>query len=162
REEVVNGELQVLPPSKYTHAEIVHNLSFAISSRIDKKRVQVLESSLSLLIRAEPLIARAPDLVVCWREKIVRDENDVLASAPDLIIEVLSLSETKRRKETKMNDYASICVPEVWIVSREAETVEIRLLSDGKLFPQKIIAEGTLEPTRFPGVSIPIAEIWPE
>ena len=59
REEVVNGEIQFLPPNKFTHAEVIHNLAFSISSQIDRKHVSVLESSVNLLISAAPLVARA-------------------------------------------------------------------------------------------------------
>jgi Uma2 family endonuclease len=60
-----------------------------------------------------------------------------------------------------MEDYAAICVPEVWLVSPEAESVEIRLLANGQLERAAIQVDGTLQPTRFPGVSIPVSEIWP-
>ena len=162
REEVVNGELQILPPNKYTHAEVVHNLSFLISTQVDRKRVSVIESSVSLMINPKPLTCRAPDMVICWRETMVRDDEDVLCSVPDLIVEVLSPSENRRRKQSKLDDYARIGVLEAWIVSPEAQTVEIRLLVEGKLAVAKILADGNLEPTRFPDVKIPIGEIWPE
>ncbi len=97
-----------------------------------------------------------------WRETMVRDEHDVLCSAPDLIVEILSPSENKRRREPKLDDYAHISVPEVWYVSPEAAGVEIRLLRDGKYEIDKIVAEGTIEPARFPGVRINAVEIWPE
>ena len=162
REEVVNGELQVLPPNKVTHALIVHNLTIALSSRVDKKKVYVFESSVSLLISEEPLTSRAPDLAVYHRENMLRDKHDVLRSAPDLVIEVLSPSENKRRKQRKLEDYARIGVPEVWTVSPEAQNVEIRVLLDGTFRLDKIVTEGELEPTRFPGVKIPLSEIWPD
>ena len=59
---------------------------------------------------------------------VIRD--DWFWSAPELIIEVFSNAENKRRKEEKVEDYASIGVPEVWLVSPEAEIVEVRLLKD--------------------------------
>jgi Uma2 family endonuclease len=90
---------------------------------------------------------------------VIRD--GVHWSAPDLIVEIISPSETRRRKESKLLDYARIGVPEVWIVSPEAQSVEIRLLKDSKLSVERVVIEGTIEPSRFPGVSIPVAEIWP-
>lgn len=162
REEVVNGEIQLLPPNKYTHAAVIHNLSFSFSSQVDRRQVRVLESSVTLLISTDPLASRAPDLLVYWRKNIVRDDNDVLCSPPDLLVEVLSPSESRRRKQAKLDDYARIGVPEVWIVSPEAESVEIRLLKDGKLVVESIVAEGELRPTQFPGVAIAIGELWPE
>ena len=162
REEVVNGEIQLLPPNKYTHAHAVQCIIDAFGSRIDRKRIQILGSSVTLLISADPLASRAPDLLVYWRKNIVRDDNDVLCSPPDLLIEVLSPSENKRRKQAKLDDYARVGVPEVWIVSPEAESVEIRLLKDGKLVVENIVAEGELRPTQFPGVAIPLVELWSE
>ena len=53
-------------------------------------------------------------------------------------------------------------VPEVRIVSPRAETIEVRRLSDRQFAVEKIVAEGFLEPARFPGVKIPVAEIWSE
>src|SRR5215813_13180718 len=105
REEVVNGELHVLPPNKISHAIVVHNLSLAISMQVDRRHVLVLESNFNLLIREEPLSSRVPDLAVSWLKDLVCDENDVQRSAPDLVIEVLSPSETKRRKESQLRDY---------------------------------------------------------
>jgi Uma2 family endonuclease len=85
----------------------------------------VLGSSVSLMINREPLTCRAPDVLVSRRKNIIRDEYDVLCSEPDLLIEVLSPSENKRRKQRNLDDYAKISVPEVWIVSPQAEAIEI-------------------------------------
>lgn len=118
-----------------------------ISPQVDRKRVAVLESTFNLLISTEPLRSRVTDLAVCWRETMVRDENDILCSPPDLVVEVLSPSENKRRK---LEDYARLAVPEVWIVSPEAQHIEIWLAADNKMNLNRIIAEGTLEPCAFP------------
>lgn len=83
-------------------------------------------------------------------------------SAPDLIVEVLSPSENRRRKEEKLADYGSIGAPEVWLVSPEAEAVEVRLLKEGKLERTAILAEGSLQPSQFAGVAISVPGIFPE
>jgi hypothetical protein len=48
-EEVVNGELIVTPPDKYTHAEVIRRLIHAFFPRIDRKEMIVLGSSVSLM-----------------------------------------------------------------------------------------------------------------
>ena len=96
------------------------------------------------------------------RKDMLRDKNDVLRSAPDLLIEVLSPSENKRRKQAKLDDYAKIGVPEVWIVSPEAEIIDILLLKDGRYELDRFANEGELRPTRFSDVAISVAEMWPE
>jgi len=160
-DEVVKGELRFMPPTHYPHAEIIQNLIDAIVSQIDKKYVRILGSNLGLMISPDPLTCRSPDLVIFRREKMVIRDG-LYWSAPDLVIEVLSPSENRRRKEEKLADYASIGVPEVWLVSPEAETVEVLLLKEGKLERASILAEGELQPTRFAGVAISIPAIFPE
>jgi len=53
-------------------------------------------------------------------------------------------------------------VPEVWILSYEARTVEVLYLENGQFIRHAILAEGVLEPKFFPDVQIDIAEIWPD
>lgn len=161
RDEVVKGELRFMPPTRYPHAEIIQALIEQFLPQIDRKRVQILGSNLGLMVNREPLTCRTPDLIVYWREKMVIQDG-LYWSPPDLVVEVISPSETRRRKNDKLADYAAIGVPEVWLVSPEAESVEIRLLKDGKLERASIQVDGEVQPTRFPGVTIPVSAIWPE
>jgi Uma2 family endonuclease len=160
-DEVVNGELRLMPPTRYPHAEIIQRLINRLSARIDEKQVAILGSNFGLMISREPLTCRSPDLALFKRQNITVKDG-LYWSPPDLIIEILSPSETKRRKDAKLDDYARIGVPEAWLISPEGETIEIRLLHDGRLVTEKIVAGGALEPTRFPGVAISIPEIWPD
>ena len=113
------------------------------------------------MITREPLTCRTPDLIMFWRDKMVIQDG-LYWSAPGLIVEVISPSETKRRKEEKLEDYATIGVPEAWLFSPQAQSVEIRQLSSGKLQRTDIRVDGNLEPSQFPGVSVPLAGLWPE
>ncbi len=158
-DEVVKGELRCMPPTRYPHAEIIQNLIDAIVSQIDKKHVRILGSNLGLMISQDPLTCRSPDLVMFRREKMVIRDG-LYWSAPDLIVEILSPSENRRRQEEKLADYAAIRVPEVWLVSPEAQTVEVLLLKEDKLERSVILAEGSLEPSRFSEISISVSAIF--
>lgn len=78
------------------------------------------------------------------------------------MVEVLSPRNTRREFEEKLRDYASIGVPEVWVVSPEGLTVEILYLKDGRLRRSAVMAEGILTPQRFPNVHVDITAIWPK
>ena len=161
KEEVVRGELRRLPPNDYPHAEVIQRLIRRIDRQIDEKQVAILGSNFGLMISRDPLTCRIPDLALYWRDRMtIRDK--LYHSPPALIVEVLSPSETKRRKEEKLQDYASIGVPEVWIVSPEAQSVEVRLLSAGVFATGAILIAGDLRPSLFPSVSIPVRDIWPD
>jgi len=160
-DEVVNGELRFMPPTHYPHAEIVQRLLTQFIVLLDQKQVAILGSNFGLMISRDPLTCRSPDLALWWRKNMVIRDG-LYWSAPDLIVEVISPSETKRRKEEKLADYSRVGVPEARIISPESRGVEIHLSVNGALEVSRVVVEGNLEPIRFPGVSIPVAEIWPE
>jgi Uma2 family endonuclease len=161
REEVVNGEIRLMPPNKLVHAVVVSRLAAALLRQLDPARYYVFSGSFGLVIRKQPLTCREPDIAVFERSTVV-EMDGYLHSAPQVAVEVLSPSETRRSIEEKLLDYQSIGLSEVWLVSPEGGTVEILLLENGLLRRSAILAEGILKPTRFPHVQIDIAEIWPD
>jgi Uma2 family endonuclease len=81
-------------------------------------------------------------------------------SAPELVVEVLSPANTRAERAEKLHDYESLGVPEVWVVSPEAQTVEVLLLQDGHLTTTTLLRQGQLKPTHFPEAAVDIASIW--
>jgi Uma2 family endonuclease len=160
-EEVVNGEIRIMPPNKWNHSEIVQNLYDALSPQLDKRKIRVKVTNFGLIIRKSPLTSRVPDLAVFDLSSMV-EQDGYIHSAPQVAVEVLSPANTRREREEKLNDHASIGTPEVWVISPEGKTVEVLLLEDGRLRCSTILAEGALKPVRFPGVEINIADIWPD
>jgi Uma2 family endonuclease len=120
-----------------------------------------LDTVFGLVIRKAPLTSRVPDVAVFLKSTIV-EQDGYVHSAPQLVVEVLSPGNTRRERERKLADYASLGVPEMWVVSPEARTVEVLYLENGFLRSAQVLAQGVLEPKQFPGVQIQIAEIWPD
>lgn len=113
------------------------------------------------MIRREPLTRRSPDAAVFERATMVEEDGSYL-SAPQLALEVLSPSETRKEIAEKLRDYESIGAEEVWLVNPEAATVEVLQLENGSLQRAAIWAEGILKPRHFPAVQVDIARIWPD
>jgi Uma2 family endonuclease len=82
--------------------------------------------------------------------------------APELVVEVLSPGNTRRDMARKIEDYESIAVPELWILSPAARTFEVLQLQDGKLRRTQLLAEGQLRPLRFPEALVDAASVWPD
>jgi len=160
-EEVVNGEIQLMPPAKMKHAWIVKRLEKALERQLDDTLVAVFAAQIGLVIRKKPLTSRVPDIGVFVLASMV-EKDGYIHSAPQLAVEVPSPANTRRRMEQKLGDYGSIGVPEVWIVSPNDRTVEVWLLEDGYLRRSQILAEGLLQPKLFPHVKVEIAQIWPD
>ena len=79
-----------------------------------------------------------------------------------MVVEVLSPANTRAERTEKLADYESLGVPEVWVVSPEAQTVEVMLFKEGRLGTAALLREGPLMPAQFPGAAINIASIWPQ
>jgi Uma2 family endonuclease len=160
-EEVVSGEIRIMPALKSDHGIIIDELCFQIRSQVDPKAVRVRAADFGLIIRRQPLTSHVPDLAVYERATEV-ERDGYIHSPPQLVVDVLSPANTRRAMEEKLGDYASIGVPEVWILSPEARTVEVLLLENGFLRRSQILADGILQPKLFPHVHIDIAKIWPD
>jgi Uma2 family endonuclease len=160
-EEVVDGEIRIMPPNKLKHALIAQRLFKALDAQLDAREALVLATVFGLVIRKAPLTSRVPDVAVFLKSTIV-EQDGYVHSAPQLVVEVLSPGNTRRERERKLADYASLGVPEMWVVSPEARTVEVLYLESGFLRSAQILAQGVLEPKHFPGVQIQIAGIWPD
>ncbi|MEO7142909.1 MAG: Uma2 family endonuclease [Bryobacteraceae bacterium] len=159
-EEVVDGEVHIMPPNKSIHARVVHKLTVVFSRQLPEREVEILGSSFGLVIRQEPLTTRAPDLAL-FLKATMTERDGYFHSPPDLLVEVLSDANSRSERAAKLRDYESLGVPEVWVVSPEAQTVEILLLTSGKLVRDRIVADGELHPQRFPGAKVDIESIWP-
>ena len=96
------------------------------------------------------------------REEVVNGEIIPMPLAPQLAVEILSPSETRRLTDAKLRDYESISLPEVWIVAPEGETLELLQLEGERLVTRAVLRHGILKPRAFPHVEIDIAQIWPD
>jgi Uma2 family endonuclease len=161
REEVVNGEIRPMPSPTWSHCDIADAIRDAILPQIDRGAVRVTTSQFDLVIRLNPLTVRAPDLAAFERSTIIERDGRI-HSVPRLVVEVLSPSNTRREREEKLGDYAFLSVPEVWVVSPEALTVEVLYLEEGRLRQVQLLSQGILTPRHFPNIHIDIAAIWPE
>src|SRR6266699_5580738 len=63
-EEVVNGEIRIMPPAKIGHARVVQRTFRALDRQLDPNKVLALCSSFGLIIRKRPLTSRVPDIAV--------------------------------------------------------------------------------------------------
>jgi Uma2 family endonuclease len=160
-EEVVNGEIHIMPAAKANHAFIVAHTQMALMTQLDQARFYVLAGSFGIVIRVSPLTCRTPDLAVFDRATFV-EVDGYFRSAPELAVEVLSPRNTHKDMRHKIADYASLGLPELWVFSQDDRAVEVLLLEEGRFRRSAILTQGALKPSRFPHVQIDIASIWPD
>src|SRR5579862_3126582 len=160
-EEVVDGHIILMPPAKRRHARIAKRLLKAFDKYLDDQHYDVLDNNFGLVIRQSPLTTRVPDLAIFDLSTVV-EKDGYFHSAPQFLAEVLSPANTRKEMQRKLADYAGIGVPEVWVISPEARTVEVLVLENASLRCVQIVSQGTLVPRHLPGVEIDVEAIWPD
>ena len=112
------------------------------------------------IIELLPNQVRAPDVAFYShrRRGMSKTEPAAPAIAPDLAVEVLSRSNTKREMDRKIGEYFAAGVVSVWIV--DPKTCTVRAYSDAKTFTT-LQRDDTLhgEPT-LPGFAVAVNDIF--
>lgn len=164
---IVEGVRIFMSSPLLIHQRIVIKLILLLSAYEQMRRNGiVIAAPFDVLIRRTPrLQVRQPDVLFITNDRVEQAGGVMmegpLTTAPQLIIEVLSPSETRRTVQDKIEDFRSIGVEEAWLVSSQAETVQILRLSPDGVETIGIYVNGqTLQSRVFPDLSVDLAEVF--
>jgi len=125
--EVVNGALVVSPKNNWLHGEICARLIAALKTFADAHRLgAVWDSSTGFWMKN--LNCRAPDISFVCKERLRglnRREAKFFQGAPDLAVEILSPSNSRREVDERLNDYFSSGTQLAWVIDPDRELIEI-------------------------------------
>ena len=156
--EVLNGELIMSPSPTLRHQEIVMNIAEILRAFVRENRLGKVYISPIDVVLGDALVI--PDVVYVSNERAAIRSRERVIGAPDLVVEVLSLSTSKRDLRDKWELYAEQGVLEYWIVNPETETLEIRQLVNGAYVLRGTIHRHT-GPTGEGAVRSPLFEALP-
>jgi Uma2 family endonuclease len=168
RYEIIDGEMIMAPSPIPIHQWIVGNLYRPLHGFVSQNRLgAVLMAPLDIIIRRDPLRTRQPDILFLSAERSGITSGaqfrglGLLQHAPDLVIEILSPMNTRRELAEKLEDYQSIGVRECWIVSPEAQTVEVVRLSPEGMQTLDIFGTGmTIHSEILQGFALSVEEVF--
>ena len=136
RYEIVDGVMLMAPAPTPTHQWIMQRIFLRLTSFVEDRALGVvLVAPVDLVIQRAPLRTRQPDILYLSAERSgVKGPAELrglqfLETPPDLVVEVLSASNSRGDIEERLADYKRIGVLERWLVSPEAETIEVLRLS---------------------------------
>jgi Uma2 family endonuclease len=99
-----------------------------------------------------------PDLVVvCDPEKLGEEGCE---GAPDLVIEILSPSNTAIEMHRKLGLYQDAGVREYWVIDPDQKLIEIYRLNNGHYEPSMLRLDDTVQSALFSGLVIPVKTIF--
>ena len=120
---------------------------------------------LDVLTLRAPLRTRQPDLLFISNKRLAEGggppATGPMTTAPELVVEILSNSDTRRVLNAKIADFCTAGVQECWVISPNAESVEVlRLTING---PHRVGIHGVGERVTslaFPEMTVTIADIF--
>jgi Uma2 family endonuclease len=159
--ELLWGHLVVTPAPIALHQRVV----IALLKRLDE--FALAQGHLCLVAPMDVTLfdhtVLQPDLLIVARERREIAPKWV-DGAPDLVVEVLSPSTSRRDRMVKLALYAKAGVPEYWIVDPEERTIE-RLSLAGDAYRVVVTEEsesGRLRSVRFPELAVELDPLWDE
>ena len=110
--EIIDGEMMPSPAPIPAHQIIGANIFSPISQYVKTKELGVvLFVPVDIILQRDPLRTRQPDVLFIHKDKLPGTSLDdleglqLLEITPDLVIEVLSPSDTKKVLDGKLADY---------------------------------------------------------
>ncbi|MBI4642008.1 MAG: Uma2 family endonuclease [Candidatus Tectomicrobia bacterium] len=166
--EIIDGELIMAPGPTPDHQWVGLNIVVPLRAFVNERNLGVvLAAPVDVVIQRDPLRTRQPDILYLSAERSgIKGRAElrmlqVFEIPPDLVVEILSPSNTRRDIEDKLKDYMKIGVRECWLVSPEAETVEVLRLSPEQVETVNIYGvSGMLRSEVLEGFTLSIREIF--
>ena len=158
--EVVDGEVIVAGPSLY-HQTISGNINEPVRAFVRRNRLgRVFYAPVDVIVRRDPLRVRQPDLLFVSNER-ASILGERIEGGPDLVVEIISPSNTRAEIESRLADYASLDVRECWLVYPQLHAVEVLRLEGGEWHRAYIRGAGeSVESAVLPGLELQITEIF--
>ena len=160
RYEIDDGDLVPMPSPTISHQDCVLNLATimrAYAHEHDAGRVFV--SPLDVIF--EEYNTAQPDVIFVSKARagIVQDRG--IFGAPDLVVEVISPSSTRRDRQDKSNKYLRFQVQEYWLVNPAERSVEVRTWRADHWAVHSLARDtGTAESLILPGFTVDLAQVF--
>mgnify|MGYP001607335295 CR=1 FL=1 len=159
--EVLNGELIMAAAPILRHQKILFRLAKVLDDFVvEKKLGEIYIAPVDVVIGDDVV---EPDILFITKERMSILKDERIVGAPDLVVEVLSLSTSARDLRYKWDLYARSGVREYWVVNPEAETIEVLTLVND-LYHRHALGEkdGTVTSKVLEGLSVTMEDVFGE
>jgi Uma2 family endonuclease len=162
RAEIIDGELYMMAPPARLHQDISRELFGQLYNYLDGKPCKIYAAPFG--VRLFPKEDRSDDTFVEPDIAVICDSSKLddwgCSGAPDLIIEIISPSNSRHDRLVKFQKYLAAGVREYWIVDPEARTVEVHILDRGRYVTAVYDETDTVPVTVLPGCAINLAKVF--
>jgi len=156
--ELIKGELLTMPPPGDEHGAVTMNLTGALFIHVKANNLGVLRAAeTGFKLESNPDTVLAPDIAFITRDRVGPSVKGYRDGAPDLVVEVMSQSDTRPKVARKAALWVELGAKSVWVVNPRQRTVEIwRADGEKKLFHET----DELVDDTVPGFRVKVSEIF--
>jgi len=162
RFELIYGFAYAMSAPNFAHQQIVTMLTSEFFAFLKGKTCQVIVSPLDVRLfyeedESDDTVVQ-PDLTVICDPKKIGEEG--CRGAPDLVVEILSPSNTAIEMERKLNLYKEAQVREYWVVDPKNKYISVYQWKDGTYLLQTHKVKDVVRSGVLPGLEIPLSEVF--
>jgi Uma2 family endonuclease len=172
--EIVEGVLTTMPPAYFDGGNATFNLMFFVKLHVRAKRLRWRLSNEVEIVVDETRVARA-DAALLTPDETARQAEAATAAGrrnprrtrilvpPTLVIESISPGHELHDRRIKRRWYAEFGIKNYWLLDAFARSLQCLIL-DGSDYREDTAGSGEQEvcPSLFPGLVIPLKEVWEE
>jgi Uma2 family endonuclease len=159
RHEIIGGTHIMNPAPSPMHQYVSRHLQFQLYQQLELSGLgQVIDAPIDLQLSEWDVVQ--PDLVVVLNDNLIITARGI-QGIPDLIIEILSPSNSDHDRQLKLRLYEQAGVPEYWIVDPDEKAVYQYQRSDEHTYAEPVCCRETIQFQKQQiGARVELSSIW--
>src|SRR5690606_7445910 len=157
--EIIDSELIMTPAPNTKHQRISKSLFLKIIDLV-KESGELFYAPINVFFDKENVFQ--PDLVFVKKERLNIIQEKGIIGAPDLIVEIISPSNSYIDRYVKKTKYAQFGVKEYWIADPGNKTLEVYKLAEGSDYQLFLFLaeEGEVKSSLLEGLTFELSDIF--
>jgi Uma2 family endonuclease len=162
RYEIINGEAFMMASPTVEHQAISGEIFLQLANFLRGKPCKVFSAPLDVRLfpeedHSDATVVQPDLLVVCDTSKLSRASVD---GPPDLVVEILSPSNTQKLMFLKFESYLNAGVREYWVLDPEQKKAQVHVLQNGRYISSAYKKDGVIQASILPPFSLELATLW--
>ena len=162
RYQLINGEVFQMASPSVIHQAILGELMIQFGNWLRGKPCKVFSSPLDVRLfpkkdKSDKTVVQPDLLVVCDKNKIAKNSID---GSPDLVIEIVSPSNTHSELFLKFQYYLKAGVREYWVIDPDTKKAQVHIYENGHYISTIYEDNAVIPVAVLPGLEIALEELW--
>ncbi|MDR1443679.1 MAG: Uma2 family endonuclease [Treponema sp.] len=162
RYEIINGEAFMMSSPTVEHQTLVRKILVKFDAFLEGKPCEVFPAPLDVRLfpeedKSDDTVVQPDIFVVCDKSKLSKGSVD---GPPDLVIEIVSPSNTQKIMFLKFEAYLNAGVREYWVLDPEEKKVQVHVLREGRYISSAYKKDAVIPVSVLPPFSLDLKTLW--